>query len=112
MTTPPPVTATHIALFLTCILENFRTWVYKFAIRGLYLVQISGLWGAHGHYLTHIALPATTLLIAQVTATELIQFNSIQFILRSSDPGGVFRPRGYRTCQLGYINIYIKEATN
>ena len=41
-----------------------------------------------------------------------IQFNSIQFILCSSDPGGVFRPRGYRTCQLGYINIYTKEATN
>ena len=39
-------------------------------------------------------------------------FNSIQFILRSSDPGGVFRPRGYRTCQLGYINIYTKEATH
>jgi hypothetical protein len=39
-------------------------------------------------------------------------FKSIQFILRSSDPGGVFRRRGYRTCQLGYINIYTKEATN
>jgi len=28
--------------------------------------------GTHGHYLTHTTLPATTLLIARVTAAELI----------------------------------------
>ena len=47
-----------------------------------------------------------------ITTDQNPHFNSIQFILRLSDPGRVFRPRGYRTCQLGYINIYTKEATN
>ena len=45
---------------------------YKVAIK--WTVFGSNLWivGTHGHYLSHTALPATTLLIARVTAAELI----------------------------------------
>jgi hypothetical protein len=50
--------------------------------------------------------------------SEIHNINSIQFFLNSiyfafiRSRRGLFRPIGYRTCQLVYIIVYTKETTN